>query len=108
MGPGALWRNGALFRGQRNFWDAADDISAWEPLVLRGSAPQMLVNDVQNAFPLWHVERRRRFDPGRARVILDGPAESLATSRLSAALAAGAVGGYVAFTLPVHDDAMTL
>jgi hypothetical protein len=40
----------------------------------------MLVNDVQNAFPLWHVERRRRFDPGRARVIPDGPAESLATS----------------------------
>jgi len=37
MGPGALRRNGALFRGQRNFWDVADDISAKELLGLRCS-----------------------------------------------------------------------
>ena len=52
MGPGALRRNEALFRGQRNFWDAADDISADRPLGLRGPAPRILVNDVWNAFPL--------------------------------------------------------
>ena len=32
MGPGALRRNGALFRCSRNFWDVADDISAGERL----------------------------------------------------------------------------
>jgi len=79
-------------------------ISAREPLGLRGPGPQVLVNDVQNAFPLWHVERRRRFDPGGARVI-PGPAESW-LPRLSAALWQGDVR--VAFTLPVHDDAMSL
>jgi hypothetical protein len=66
-------------------------------------SPQMIVSDVQNAFPLWHVERRRRFDPVRARVILDSPAESW-LPRLSVALRQGDV--CVAFTLPVHDDAL--
>jgi len=32
MGPGALRRNGALFRCSRNVWNAADDISAKERL----------------------------------------------------------------------------
>jgi hypothetical protein len=67
----------------------------------------MFVNDVQNALPLWHVERGRRFDPGHPKVILAGPAESwlppsFCRPRMRAA------GDCVAFTLPVHDDAVTL
>jgi hypothetical protein len=57
MGPGALRRNGALFRGQRNFWDVADDKSKLRSLGLRETAPQMFVSDVQDALPPWHVER---------------------------------------------------
>ena len=57
VGPGALRRNGALFRGQRNFWDVADDNSEAETLGLRVPAPQMFVSDVWNALPLWHMGR---------------------------------------------------
>lgn len=58
VGPGALRRNGALFRGLRNFWDVADDVSAEKPLGLRAFRAAGVVNDVENACPLWHVERR--------------------------------------------------
>ena len=61
---------------------------------------------LQSALPLRHVERGQRFDPGHARVIPFGPAESW-LPRLSAAPSSSA-GGCVAFALPVHDDAMTL
>ena len=46
MGPGALRRNGALFRCSRNVWNAADDISAKERLAFAIPPPPMLVNDV--------------------------------------------------------------
>ncbi len=55
MGPGALRRNGALFRGQRNFWDVADAIRLRNSLAFAVPWPQMFVSDVQNALPLWHV-----------------------------------------------------
>jgi hypothetical protein len=57
VGPGALRRNGALFRGRRNFWDVADAQSETETLGLRAPAPQMFVSDVWDALPLWHIGR---------------------------------------------------
>jgi hypothetical protein len=57
MGPGALRRNGALFRGRRNFWDVADDKSEPRALGLHEPAPQIFVSDVRNALPPWHIER---------------------------------------------------
>src|ERR1700722_13237650 len=85
MGPGALRRNGALFRGQRNFWDVADNISAEELLGLRCS----VAADIRQRCS----ERRSAlacravvgvFDPGQARFTPGGPAESW-LPRLSAA-----------------------
>lgn len=70
-GPKTAWAparyggNGALFRCSRNYCDAADDVSAEGALGLRGPPPRTLVNLFWNALPLWHVGRRRRFDPGR-------------------------------------------
>jgi len=43
VGPDALRRSGALFRVSRNFWDAADDISAEETLGLRARRRGCLV-----------------------------------------------------------------
>jgi hypothetical protein len=60
MGPDALRLNGALFRCSRNFWDVADAMSAEECLAFAFPAPSMFVSDVQDAFPLWHVERLQR------------------------------------------------
>ena len=71
-------------RGQRNFWDVADDKSETETLGLRAPTPQMFVSDVWNALPLWHMGRRWTFDPFSFRVPILGPAESW-LPRLSAA-----------------------
>ena len=83
-GPRRSWRIGALFRCSRNFWDVADDISAEKALGLRARRRDVWSVIFWSALPLWHVERLLRFDPGHARVIPFGPAESW-LPRLSAA-----------------------
>jgi hypothetical protein len=65
-GPRRLWRCGALFRPLRNFWDVADHIAAELALGLRARRRGSCSQRFRSALPLWHVERGRRLDPGRA------------------------------------------
>ena len=64
MGPGALRRNGALFRGQRNFWDVADNISAQELLGLRCSAAADFRQRCSERLSALACRAATAFDPG--------------------------------------------
>ncbi len=92
-------------RGQRNFWDVADDKSETETLGLRAPTPQMFVSDVWNALPLWHMGRRWTFDPFRPGSLFlvrrsHGYPDFLPLRGDRAAVASSS-------SLPVHDDVTT-
>ena len=89
----------------RNFWDVADHIAAELALGLRARRRGSCSQRFRSALPLWHVERGRRLDPGRPRVI---PFARRSHGYPVFLPAFPSAGGCVAFALPVHDDVMTL
>ena len=105
MGPGALRRNGALFRCSRNFWDVADDISAGERLAFASRRRKCSSAIFRTPFHsgIWSGDGRLTlFAQGQffwSGGVMTTP--SFCRSR-------GSSGVRVAFTLPVHDDAMTM
>ena len=101
MGPGALRRNGALFRGQRNFWDVADDKSEAKRLAFASGAADVRQRCSERPSALAYGAAMA-FDPV-APGSFSGPAESW-LPRLSAA--PWGIGRRLRrlSSLPVHDD----
>jgi hypothetical protein len=106
MGPDALGVAGPCFAARETSGMLQMTSRRRKRLAFASAAKHVWSAILQSALPLRHVERRQRFDPGHARVIPLGPAESW-LPRLSAAPSSSA-GGYVVSALPVHDDVMTL
>ena len=106
MGPDALDVAGPCFAARETSGMLQMISRRRKRLAFASAAKHVWSAILQSALPLRHVERGRRFDPGHARVIPFGPAESW-LPRLSAAPSSSA-GGCVAFAWPVHDDTMRL
>jgi hypothetical protein len=105
MGPGALWRNGALFRCSRNFWDDADDISARKRLAFafrrRGCRSTMFRTPFRSG--MWSGEGASTLAaPGSFLLVRRSHGYPVFLPRLRIGRPC------VAFTLPVHDDAVIL
>ena len=105
MGPGALRRNGALFRCSRNVWDAADDISAVERLAFAFRRRECWSTIFRAPF-------RSGMWSGEGASTLAAPGSFLLVRRshgYPVFLPRFRIGRpCVVFTLPVHDDAMIM
>ncbi|SRR5260370_12549233 len=84
VGPDALGVTGPCFAVRETSGMLQMISQRRKRLAFAPAASDVCSSDVSSALPLWHMERRLRFDPSRAGVTLDGPAESW-LPRLSAA-----------------------
>jgi hypothetical protein len=105
MGPGALRRNGALFRCSRNVWNAADDISAKERLAF--ASPRRKCSSAMLRTPfrsgMWSGEGASTpAAPGSFLLVRRSHGYPVFLPRFRIGRPC------VVFTLPVHDDAMIM